>query len=646
MGSTLTSRRRLLFCLVPAASGVLALGLSSPASAVAAVRAAGHQPAATKATPVTIALSDADSVDLSYITSGLTNDRKADCAGKPVSGSRSLAQALADARKIEAKAGGAAVRAVNDGRDKNPGDAELDASDAVIHGNPVGALAALLAAYNKNAKDTTIVRDIGSVLAQLDEPEDAIALFNQADRLKEQIPSPVGISESATELNDRGFALLELRQWAAAGSDFTRAAAQAPLLSEAKLNLGVALMCQDKIPQAAKALVAGARRNEYTRLDEISGSIEVVPANQIIDISYGKAGSWPDFVYPETLGDSLRDDKSFSQFYTDETNTFFAESDQADKLFTLGYGAITSTVSQDRVANLSLLADDSVAGGWAADEARASAAQVKASDWFGTVFTGSPGGTAYEEAAKLFATGKPICTLKPTMDDWLTQQTVIFHSDVVAWADDLEAEWQAQSKWVSGVLANIKNSDLNKAWSLYYDAEKNLDLSSLTQLVGFWDQGNQQYGGDFSGTNCEITEGPGETAPPDPRLPFQDCPAGLNRASFNISLEILDISVNCEKITISPQVPALGPFAKVTWSRNGDLTLLIGVKGGVSLGPASAGVSAGVYITAHDGDVTDAGVTASAGASVKAGPLNLSAGSVSGSVSFTDLSSDLVSLVQ
>src|SRR5260370_35862348 len=176
--SSFRSRRQSLLRLAGAFSGALALALSGTASAVAAPAAAGQSevPRSPESTPATIAFSDARAVDsVDFLSSELRSDRKSDCAGKPLSRARSLAQALADGRTIEGKAGRAAVAAVNSSRDVFPADAEPDAAPAEMHDNPVGALAGLLASYHKDGKNPTIVRDIRSVMAQLGEPADAVA---------------------------------------------------------------------------------------------------------------------------------------------------------------------------------------------------------------------------------------------------------------------------------------------------------------------------------------------------------------------------------------------------------------------------------------------------------------------------------------
>jgi hypothetical protein len=621
-------------------AGLLAGSLALPSGTALAGPASGSG-AATRAKAVTLALSEANPVDSqSFLKSELTSARQADCAGKPVTGSQTMAQAIGQARTIEDKAGKAAVARVNAGRDRTLGDAELDAAAAQLSHNPVGALAALMAAYAKNPADRSLLTDLGAVLGQLGEPKAALAVFNRADQVKGPVQHPMGISDQASELNDRGFALIQLRQWGAASAALSQAVAEAPDLSEAKLNLALALTCQNKVTPAARMLAAGTLRVDATKLDEIGGA-EIVPADQIMDVSHGKAGVWPTFTYPETIGNIVQDGQSFSKFNQDAENGIIADGNEAGH-----YGAVRfklPEISQLRIADLELDAVDDIAGGWAGDASDAQTAQTATADLWQKVM--SYDGTADQEEAKILKAGGNTCTVeKSKMDHWLTQQTEAFHTDVVEWNDALSAEWAAQSKWASGVLANIKNPDMNKFESYALDEGKQSDISVITYMTWSWEAGADRHIIDDS--SCPDKEGPDQNPPNDPRLSIVNCPDALKKASFNISFGIVKISVNCEKISVTVQEPVLGPFAKVSWKSSGDITAVVGVKEGVSLGPASAGIEAGVYVTVHDGQITDAGVTASESATVKAGPINLQAGSIGGTVSFDDIATAMKSLAQ
>jgi Flp pilus assembly protein TadD len=636
------SKRSVLSMLRLGATAVTSAGLLAASMVAASGTALAAGPAAgTKAKPDTIALSEASPVDSqSLLKSELTSARKADCAGKPVTGSQTLAQAIAQARKIEGKAGKAAVAAVDAGRDRTLGDAELDATSAQLSGNPVGALAALMAAYARKPADRSLLTDLGAVLGQLGEPKAALALFSQADRVKGPVQHPMGISDQASELNDRGFALIELRQWAAASAALSRAVTQAPDLSEAKLNLAMALTCQDKVPQAARMLAAGTLRVDATKFDEIGGA-EIIPADQIMDVSQGHAGVWPTFTYPETIGNIVQDGSTFAKFNQDAVNAILAESKEAGR-----YGAVRfklPQISQLRIADLELDAVDDIAGGWAADASRVQAAQAATTDLWGTVMTF--GGTADQEEIKIIKAGGNTCSVeKVKMDQWLTSQTEAFHKDVVDWNDALSDEWAARSKWASGVLANIQNPDMNKFESYSLDTDKQSDISVITDMTSLWEEGADGHIIDDS--SCPDDPGPDQNPPDDPRLSIAACSPAMKKASFSISFGVVKISVNCEKISVSVQEPILGPFTKVSWTRTGDVTAVVGVKGGDSLGPASAGIEAGVYVTVHGGQIIDAGITATEEATVKAGPITLQAGATGGTMSFDDIVSAMKGLAQ
>jgi tetratricopeptide (TPR) repeat protein len=623
------------------AIGVTSAGLVAASMVAASGTALAAGPATAGAKPATIALSEASPVESqSFLKSELTSARKADCAGKPVTGSQTLAQAIAQARKIEDKAGKAAVASVNSGRDRTLGDAELDATAAQLSGHPVGALAALMAAYDRNPSDRSLLTDLGAVLGQLGEPKAALALFSQADRVKGPMQHPMGISDQASELNDRGFALIELRQWAAASAVLSRAVTQAPDLSEAKLNLAMALTCQNKVPQAARMLAAGTLRVDATQFDEIGGA-DIIPADQIMDVSHGRTGAWPTFTYPETMGNIVQDGSTFAKFNQDADNAILADSQQEER-----YGAgrfKLPEISQLRIDDLELDAIDDIAGGWAADASRAQAAQTATTDLWQTVMTYD--GTADQEETKILKAGGNTCTVeKVKMDHWLTSQTEVFHKDVVDWNNALRDEWAARSKWASGVLANIQNPDMNKFESYVLDQDKQSDIGQITYLTFAWEAGADRHIIDDS--SCPDDPGPDQNPPSDPRLSIADCPPAMKKASFSISFGIVKISVDCEKISVSVQEPLLGPFTKVSWTRTGDITAIVGVKGGDSLGPASAGIEAGVYVTVHGGQITDAGITATESATVKAGPINLQAGAIGGTMTFDDIVSAMKGLAQ
>ncbi len=619
---------RSLIRLVAGAAATLAVVAGGTASA-APVRLDAARPK-----PGTIAFSDAQPVpSVSALTTDLALEAPTICAGKPVSGSRTFSRAIAEAKSIEDKAGRGAVRTVDTSRDTKPAIAELDAARALTNANPVGALAALMAAYGKNPENATVLRDLGSMLAQLGQPLEALAVFGQADKAGGAVEHPMGISETATELNDRGYALLQLRRWKAAGAELAKAAADAPLLSEAKLNLGSALLCQGKTGQAAKMIFAGSRRNTFKKLDS-DGDETLVPAAEVIDVSHGHAGTWPSITYPSTMDDIDKDGDTFDKFKGDEFTTAVDETQKAASLLE---SVPLPPISQDRVNDLEALAGDEVAGGWASEEKSATAAGKAVSNFIDGTFEG--GGTEEAELDAITgAGGSPCAVQKPEMRAWLTTQTGIFHGDIEAWDSDLRAEWMTQSRWISAVEANIITPAINQAYTYDLDAAKQNYLVDLNFAAETWS--SDTVGADDSFGDCEDVLGPDQSDPAGSLDRIDLCSQKLSRVNWQLSFgDIFRIKVNCERVEITGSEPGLvAVFGKLTIRATGEVTAMVGVKAGFNLGPVSAGVQAGVYVSATSTQFTDVGITATAKAETAGSgePLNLMGPSATATVSFVN----------
>jgi hypothetical protein len=300
-------------------------------------------------------------------------------------------------------------------------------------------------------------------------------------------------------------------------------------------------------------------------------------------------------------------------------------------------------VSQERLFSLQTDAGDMTAGGWADANANASAAYTAASNFDTNVF--GTGGTAQAEANAIATAGGDACAVqKPKMTKWLTQQTETFHADLIALDAAQRAEWTAESKWRTAVLANISNRNINKSQALYIDEIKQNIIALITQLVWYWEQSAVLYDDSFSSL-CLDTLGTGPRPPAQTTAGVDDCPDILKKASFDLSLGFFEINANCEQVSVTVQPECLGPFARVSQSRAGDTTVTVGAKAGVSLGPASAGVEAGAYITVHNGSISDAGVTANASAGAHAGPISLEAGSAGATASFANTSPAATSII-
>lgn len=475
--------------------------------------------------------------------------------------------------------------------------------------NPVGSLAALMAAYTHNKSNPTILRNLGAILAQISLPEDALAVLDKADTLRTAAKKPMGISELDSERNNKGFALIELRRWGDAQNVLSRAVSDQPLLAEAKINLSLVYLCKGQRSKAAAMFFAGARRNPVTKVDDI-GTLPYqntqVPAGQWLDVSHGRAGTLPKFVYPSTVADVDKDGPTFKNFYEMYNRLEMTDGQKASALLKSLPPRPPATIQ--RVNDIENAAYNAQMGGFNGLQAKAGKAQARESMLWLNAFGGQCG-AACDEAIKIQSAGGDVCKVQhPKMRAWLTGKTEQFARDMKAWDTAQRAEWAAESRWTAAVIANIGNPKQNKAAALDLDSVKQSTMYLMSYEVNNWDQFVEQY--DYYG-NCLDTLGTAEKPPAETMLNPEDCPQSLKDHSFSFSVAILSLSVNCENITITAEEEGLGPFGRVSVDRNGAVTITAGAHAGVSLGPASAGVEAGVYVTVDSSGIKDVGVTAS-----------------------------------
>src|SRR4029453_9601228 len=95
-------------------------------------------------------------------------------------------------------------------------------------------------------------------------PREAFAIAKAADAMPATPGQAMGISGQAMLLNNEGHAMLGLRRWADAERVLRQAMVLSPELSEAKVNLAIALLCQHEDEDAVKFFRAGQYRKAYT----------------------------------------------------------------------------------------------------------------------------------------------------------------------------------------------------------------------------------------------------------------------------------------------------------------------------------------------------------------------------------------------
>ena len=163
------------------------------------------------------------------------------------------------------------------------------AAAAMADNKGPGALAALLAAHHNDPTNPAHLVNAAGAASLLGMPNEALALLDAADAMGGNFGAPMGIDGHAIAQNNRGFALHQLGQWSQAQALFSSAAALEPFLSEARLNLSYALLCQGDA-NATEAYLAGLRRSPPQTLD------------QTFDLSHGIGPDMPPLPYPATAG--------------------------------------------------------------------------------------------------------------------------------------------------------------------------------------------------------------------------------------------------------------------------------------------------------------------------------------------------------
>ena len=203
-----------------------------------------------------------------------------------------------------------------------PGRAEVFAAGAAVAGAPEAGLAALLDAERGADNDPMLLVDASVFLTELGHPADVLAFLDEAQRLGPVDAAPLGLSDTAVELDDRGFALLGLHRYAGALKALQAAvSAGGRLLSEANINEAQALACTGQPEGAFHELVAGAYRQTYDLIedDNTSGAAtqeHPAPAQLGFTSPDGPPVTLPSLKYPTSAAEARSAHAGFSAFTT------------------------------------------------------------------------------------------------------------------------------------------------------------------------------------------------------------------------------------------------------------------------------------------------------------------------------------------
>ena len=203
---------------------------------------------------------------------------------------------------------------------------------AAIADRPDGALTSLMVAAEKAPAELMILVSTAGLLNLLEMPNEALAFLNQAAAMPGEMASPLGISGIQIAANNRGHALMLLGRWAEA-EDVLRVVVEAePQLSEARTNLSIALLCQNKDEEAGYFYRLGARRHLYDAVKdgpEIGGHL---PTDMIYDRSAGETLALPGIPLAPTAeqtGSLIQVYDQMSTYHLDRYGQYASERDAA-----------------------------------------------------------------------------------------------------------------------------------------------------------------------------------------------------------------------------------------------------------------------------------------------------------------------------
>lgn len=176
-----------------------------------------------------------------------------------------------------------------------PQGAQAFALAAMSDRRPDGALAAMLHAHELEPQSPLILINAAGMFSTLDMPNEAIALLDAAAALPEPVAAetPLGIPAAHLAANTRAYALLLQGQWQQAEAILDPLVQSGTDLSEARLNLSQAHLCQDEDEDAVRMYRLGARRLtldeiKYVEIEEIR-----LPPDITLNRSAGKLFTLP-----------------------------------------------------------------------------------------------------------------------------------------------------------------------------------------------------------------------------------------------------------------------------------------------------------------------------------------------------------------
>jgi hypothetical protein len=485
--------------------------------------------------------------------------------------------------------------------------AQAFAVAAIADRRPDGALTSLMVAAEKAPNNPMILISTAGVLNNMDMPNEALALLDRAQTLPGELASPLNISGEQMAANNRGHALMVLGRWAEAETVLRPIVEAESELAEARTNLSIALLCQDKNDEAGHAYRLGARRNLYD-LVETGGHL---PLDRIYDRSAGQTLSLPGIPIAPTAEQTESMAVRYSEMMSSHMTRYTQMTHQIDTLTdeirqrqpslplltSLRYanviGAITTVNQEPYIQQL----------GEAVTEAEAAVDELYAEH--------------FTELNDLFEEGLPAEELYPACQQLLMGQWGSKKLALLAYDDSRRDHAAALYYEQTGLAANLADPLHHEVASLM--AKQNA-VAAFGDIVGSYSVANTETAALW--LTCEGPPLDGGTEGEDPTFDeAEKCPPLVRGVKLGVKIAGLTINVNCEIIEMEASASAaMGLFGQVTVDfRQDTMTAFVGAKAKVGIGPVELSAKEGIYVRANRGGLTDVGMKVSTTGSITNG---------------------------
>lgn len=491
-----------------------------------------------------------------------------------------------------------------------PAKAQAFALAALADSRPDGALAALLHAHTLDPQSPIVLVNAAGLFVTLNKPNEALALLDAAAAMPGPMETPMGIPGEELAANTRGYALLQLARWVEAESVLRPLAESTTELSEARLNLSQALLCQDEDDEAMYFYRLGSRRMMWD-VAEYGEEIEGIrpPVDLTLNRSAGKLFTLPPLGVMNNPGQAEAVwqhvngliDESIAR--TTGLNDLIEANSELREARPLPGPLTLARFSNIHITAMRAPYEPDIQTLYQATEDQHTALteleNEQTEEWeeLAELF---PDWNAYTAACRSLVTGH--------LSVWLTEY--------FQFEDLLEQYTTAKYAAMTATAAHLADPLNHEYVSLLIEHDMETDIAWRLHVLN-----------GYAGTTWVrwlYCEGLAETAQTQASEPTfaraAQCPAVLtrNKVGLNLIPGVLQLRVNCEVVELEANTPGwLAVFGQVSVDlRNKTTTVFVGGKISSPTGANQIAVNEGFYVTVNEGGIKDLGMKVSSSVDV------------------------------